>query len=141
MGWEPSPQPLPPHLPLHLVEKRRLISPMIQHQGSTPFDPAGCSQSAKAFPSTQICPCQASLASHGQAFDARYLLKVCADSPAMLQGEAVLLKEPHGSSRSEMDRLAVAMKQWGVERSSQGWRLLPDLAFQNPQYFSLIQKA
>lgn len=58
----------------------------------------------------------------------------------MLKGEAILLEEPHGSCRSEIDRLSVVMKQWGVERAHQGWRLLPDLAFQSPQYFSLFQK-
>ena len=47
---------------------------------------------------------------------------------------------PIASNKEDANAISIAMKKWGAERTEFGWRLLPDLSFQNPQFFSIMHR-
>lgn len=57
-----------------------------------------------------------------------------------LQGRSQNVAEPLAGSEEGTEAISIAMKRWGAERTELGWRLLPDLSFQGPQYFSIIRR-
>ena len=61
---------------------------------------------------------------------------------AALGDKATVLAGPHSrSGDTAADQLQSVLKRFGFERTQLGWRMIPDLAVQPPQYFSLIFKA
>ena len=61
---------------------------------------------------------------------------------AALGDKATVLAAPHSrSGNCAADQLHSALKQFEFDRTQLGWRMIPDLAVQPPQYFSLILKA
>ena len=57
-----------------------------------------------------------------------------------LQGRAYVVEAPIISNEADAEAIRIAMKKWGAEKTEFGWRLLPDLSFQNPQYFSVMHR-